>query len=588
MGGYDLSVIIPARNEEFLGRTIQEVLTKRRGRSEVICVLDGAWPVEPLEDHPDVTLIHHAESIGQRAAINEAARLSTAKFVMKLDAHCALDEGFDVKLMEECDYDWTVVPRLYNLHAFDWGCKACGYRTYQGPKPTVCSKCSQAAEHERVMVWQPRLSRKTDSMRFDKDLIFKYWGEYTKRPEAQGEIADTMSLLGACYFMHRKRFWELGGSDVSMGSWGQQGTEESCKAWLSGGRLVVNKRTFYSHLFRTQPSFGFPYPMSQKQVDRAREMSRDIWLNNKWPKQTRPLSWLIEKFAPVPSWHDEEGKTQLEAVTRAGEEFYRSKGMKRAAAPAVITRKAESSKGVIYYTDNRLDEALAEPVRRRLAASLNGHSLVSVSLKPLEFGNNLTLGLTRGILTMFRQILAGLAELETDYAFLCEHDVLYSKSHFDFTPPRRDAYYYNLNVWKVDAETGRALFYRTKQTSGLCADRELLIEHYRKRIEKCEQNARDLRERGEAVKNDGFSRRMGFEPGCHVYPRGVDNFPALEWMSEVPNVDIRHGLNLTPSRWSQDQFRNPDACLGWTEGDGVPGWGKTLGRFNEFLREVAP
>jgi hypothetical protein len=24
-----------------------------------------------------------------------------------------------------------------------------------------------------------------------------------------------MSLLGACYFMHRKRFWELGGSDVS-------------------------------------------------------------------------------------------------------------------------------------------------------------------------------------------------------------------------------------------------------------------------------------------------------------------------------------------------------------------------------------
>jgi hypothetical protein len=196
--------------------------------------------------------------------------------------------------------------------------------------------------------------------------------------------------------------------------------------------------------------------------------------------------------------------------------------------------------------------------------------------------------LTRGILTMFRQILAGLAELETDYAFLCEHDVLYSKSHFDFTPPRRDAYHYNLNVWKVDAETGRALFYRTKQTSGLCADRELLIEHYRKRIEKCEQNARDLRERGEAVKNDGFSRRMGFEPGCHVYPRGVDNFPALEWMSEVPNVDIRHGLNLTPSRWSQDQFRNPDACLGWTEGDGVPGWGKTLGRFNEFLREVAP
>jgi ribosomal protein L37E len=583
---YDLSVIIPARNEVFLRKTIESVLENKRGNTEIIAVLDGAWAEPGIDDHKDVTLIHRAESKGQRASMNEAARLSTAKWIIKLDAHCRVSEGFDVVLMDGAEYDTALVPTMYNLHAFDWACSRCGHRTYQGPKPTVCSKCARQTPHEQVMVWEPRLSRKSEFYRFDKDLIFHYWGSYSKRPEAEGDTVETMSLLGACFFMNRKRYWELGGADERHGSWGQQGVEVALANWLSGGRLATRRGCYFSHLFRTQPGFGFPYPQSQSAVDRARDYSRDLWLNNKWPKQTRPLSWLLERFAPIPSWHDEEGKAQLEAVQAAGERFYAERKMAKPPAPAVHTGRAEGSKGVIYYTDNRLDEGLAESVRKRLTASLNGHSLVSVSLKPLDFGNNLTLGLSRGILTMFRQILAGLAELQTDYAFLCEHDVLYHPSHFEFTPPRRDAYYYNMNVWKVDAETGRALFYRTKQTSGLCADRELLIEHYRKRIAKCEQNAAHLHAQGLPVKNDGFSRRMGFEPGCHVYPRGVDSFPALEWMSEAPNVDIRHGKNLTPSRWNQSEFRNPDACLGWTESDGVDGWGKTLGRFDEFLAEA--
>ncbi len=36
--------------------------------------------------------------------------------------------------------------------------------------------------------------------------------------------------------------------------------------------------------------------------ERAREYSRDLWLNDKWDKAIHPLSWLIEKFAPVPDW----------------------------------------------------------------------------------------------------------------------------------------------------------------------------------------------------------------------------------------------------------------------------------------------
>jgi hypothetical protein len=107
--------------------------------------------------------------------------------------------------------------------------------------------------------------------------------------------------------MERERFWELGGMDEDHGSWGQYGTELACKAWLSGGKMVTCLDTWIAHLFRTG-NFGrngessWPYPINQRQIDSAREYSRNLWLEDKWPKAVRPLSWLIDHFAPVPDW----------------------------------------------------------------------------------------------------------------------------------------------------------------------------------------------------------------------------------------------------------------------------------------------
>jgi hypothetical protein len=227
-------------------------------------------------------------------------------------------------------------------------------------------------------------------------------------------------------------------------------------------------------------------------------------------------------------------------------------------------------KGIIYYTDNRLDEKISEKVQETL--NKMGLPIVSASLKPINFGDNIVLPLERGYLTMFKQILAALEKSNAEIIYFCEHDVLYSKSHFDFTPPRKDIYYYNENTWKVDWETGQALFYYTKQTSGLCANRELLIQHYRERVRR--------------VELEGFSRKMGFEPGTHSPPNGVDHFKAEGYWSDVPNVDIRHKKNLTESRWRQDQFRSQRSCRGWVLADEIPCWGPTKGRFMEFLKEV--
>jgi glycosyltransferase involved in cell wall biosynthesis len=298
---YDLSVIIPARNEEWLAKTIESVLSAARAQTEVIAILDGYWPVPGIPDRKGVRLIHHCEPIGQRAATNEGVRLSEAKYVMKLDAHCSLMEGFDVELMKDFEYDWTVVPTMYNLHVFDWQCKKCGDRRYMGPLPTDCPKCDNKTNFEKVVVWQPRRNRRSDFMRFDRDLHFQYWNEYRKRPAAKGEICDQMCCVGACWMMDRHRYWELDGMDEGHGSWGQMGVELACKSWLSGGRQVVNKRAWFAHLFRTQEGFGFPYP--NPGITQARQYSKYLWIDGNWPKAKYPLSWLINKFAPVPDWN---------------------------------------------------------------------------------------------------------------------------------------------------------------------------------------------------------------------------------------------------------------------------------------------
>ena len=245
MSKYDLSILIPSRNEVFLKNTIDDILKNIEGKTEVIAALDGAWASPQIEDDPRVTLIYFPESIGQRAATNQACRLSKAKYVMKIDAHCAFDKGFDVKMMSVMQDDWTLVPALYNLHVFDWRCKKCGNTWYQGPTPKHCKVSEHEAnpncdsqDFEKVIVWKPRLNRRSEFYRFDHTLHFQYWGAFKNRPEAKGDIAPSMSIQGSCFMLTREKYWELDICGEEHGSWGQQGTEVACKTWLSGGRMV--------------------------------------------------------------------------------------------------------------------------------------------------------------------------------------------------------------------------------------------------------------------------------------------------------------------------------------------------------------
>lgn len=536
----DLSVLIPARNEQFLTRTIEDVVANSRGDTEVIAVLDGDWPIVPIPVHPRVQVIYQPQPVGQRAATNMAAKVSTARYIMKLDAHCSLAEGFDVELMSsaaELGHDVTQVPRMYNLHAFDWVCSN-GHRRYQGPEGP-CLECGEPTTQD--VIWFTKRNPTSDFMRFDRELHFQYWREYAKRPQAQGEIADQMCAIGACWFMERSRYWELGGLDETHGPWGQMGVEIACKSWLSGGRQVVNKRTWFAHMFRTQDGFKFPYPLSGSDVERARRHSRRLWMGGEWAGAKRPLSWLINHFAPVPDWEN---------------------------------YKPAPQKGIIYYTCNTHQADIEQACRVQLKRASGEIPIVCVSREPTDYGDvQITLPGEPGPLQMHRQILAGLQASEAEFVWLCENDVLYHPSHFDYQPPRRDVYYYNTNVWKVWHDDGLAVWTdNLQQASGLCAGREMLLNYYTRRVEQIER--------------DGFDRH--YEPRGHrfyCHQRG-GKYGSQSWQSEHPNICIRHDGTATRSKRAASEFRNPKYAVGFRTADEVPPWGVTRGRMPELLSEV--
>jgi glycosyltransferase involved in cell wall biosynthesis len=524
---YDLSILIPARNEEWLSRTVANLLENIQGNTEIIVVLDGAWADPGIVDHERVTIVYLSESVGQRAATNIACKLSKAKYVMKCDAHTVWDKGFDVKMMADMQDDYTMVPVMMNLHAFDWVCPD-GHRRYQGPSG-VCRECGKPTEKDVIFAPRKRTPHST-AYRFDTKMHFQYHNEWKNKQE--GDLVETLSLQGSCFMLTREKYWELNICDESWGSWGQQGVEVAVKTWLSGGRVLVNKKTWYAHLFRTQGGdFSFPYKQRpESEIIALREFTKDLFMNNKWPLAKHTFQWLLDKFKPLPGWHDNRQDKDI----------------------GDMEIPDENRKGIIFYTDNRLNLKIAHAVQKQLKKA--GLPIISASLKPMTFGDkNVVIDEPRGYKAYFEQIIAALETSTAEIVFFCEHDVLYHPSHFEFTPPKKDKFYYNQNVVRVEWGTGRAVSWDANQVAELVCYRELALDWYKKKLAQFESG--------------NFDRK--FEP------QGENDDQFETWRSKEPNIDIRHGQNLTKTKWSIDDFRDKRTAANFRECE-VPNWAKNL------------
>jgi glycosyltransferase involved in cell wall biosynthesis len=287
-----VSIVIPARNEPWLEKTVDDIFEKAVGEIEVIVVLDGYWPETILKDRPNLTIIHRSEAQGMRHAINSAASIATGKYYMKVDAHCMFAEGFDEELQKEdrCQYDQLSVPSRWSLNAEEWtrnyGPIEYNYVTY----PYLPDNQFGDGLHGKKWLGEEGNAQSLRPKNY-------YWME---RARKDIKIDEIQTWQGSCWFMHLKRFWEFGGMDLQFTNIHQEAQELGFKTWLSGGSLIRNKHTWYAHWHKSENRRG--YRLSLRAMRETQSRSTWYWMNNKWEGQTRQMEWFIDHFWPIPGW----------------------------------------------------------------------------------------------------------------------------------------------------------------------------------------------------------------------------------------------------------------------------------------------
>jgi glycosyltransferase involved in cell wall biosynthesis len=280
-----VSVIIPARNERFLVPTIEDVFKNARGEVEVIAVLEGYTPdnwKETVAKYPALHTIQHHEAKGMRAAINAGAASAIsrgAKYLAKFDAHCCFGEGFDEIIKADMDKDWIVVPRRKRLDPDTFAPRNDGrldidyhYLTF----PDNVKDFGGPGLNGRV--WDERARERLDIL-----------------------LDEEMSSQGSGWAMHAAYFTELELMDAAnYGQFWNEFQELGLKCWLSGGQVMVNKKTFYAHWHKGSAGRGYHLP--KEWLAQGATFTKRWLFNEAWAKQTLPFKTLIERFWPVPTW----------------------------------------------------------------------------------------------------------------------------------------------------------------------------------------------------------------------------------------------------------------------------------------------
>lgn len=274
----DLSIIIPSFNEKYLERTIDDIYKKACGEFEVIVVFDGDY--QELTIRKNLIAFKKRGKSGMKSSINAAVDMARGKYIMKCDAHCMFGKDFDSILKIDCDPNWIVIPRRYSLREDDWGIKP--------NRPIV--------DYEYLV------------FPFKEVTSVRTGGKWYERAESRKDIMidETMVFQGSCWFMFKDHYLNTCKLEINPETKDEfilEPEELAFKSWLSGGKVMVNKNTFYAHLHKGKGNRG--YFIDKAPMRKQRIWHIDYWMHDKWPKAKLKMEWLINRFSPIPSWPDD-------------------------------------------------------------------------------------------------------------------------------------------------------------------------------------------------------------------------------------------------------------------------------------------
>lgn len=282
---HKVSIIIPARNEKYLNRTLENLYQNATGDFEVIVGLNGKTEYPINYDYPNLEVYHELENIGLKPMINKLASRAKGKYIYKSDAHCAFGKGFNEILQEGMQDDWVVTPR-FKIIKQDW---------------SIQQRDGQEEFYDYFYLCCPFTDK--------RGIRFKaggHWPERTKeRLESHPGWDETPQMHGSGWFMSKKYYFDTlsGFPEDDWDGHAQEPIWLGLKNWLIGGKLMVNKKTWYAHLHQDSKDRG--YPEDRNATERTYNLvANHFLLNKEFPKypNSHLFSWFVEKFEPMPSW----------------------------------------------------------------------------------------------------------------------------------------------------------------------------------------------------------------------------------------------------------------------------------------------
>jgi len=272
-----VSIIIPSRNEKYLSKTVDDIFAKAAEEIEIIVVLDGPTDYLLPKKRKNLIFIKRRKAKGLRHAINDGSDVATGKYLLKIDAHSMVSEGFDVVLKRTCEDNWVVSSRYHELDAEKWKVKKDVFYDY------FYFSCpwNTSGFLFRDVTWISR-DAKRESVTVD----------------------DTLAMQGSFYFMAKKHFQKrIGYLDTKRWGGGIMDQQEIVlKTWLSGGRVMVNKEVWNAHYHRPMKERLKLIPeFTRNDNTLIHKKFTEYILRNEWEGCTSDFASLIERFWPLPS-----------------------------------------------------------------------------------------------------------------------------------------------------------------------------------------------------------------------------------------------------------------------------------------------
>ena len=219
-----LSIVIPSYKDPILHKTIKSLLDNSvlGNDMEIIVVLDGYWPDTPVVMDDRVKVVHIGLNGGMREAINYGVGVASGEYLMRTDEHCMFPKGYDKELTDTCQHGWIMTAIRYFLDPIKW--------EKLDKSPVVYERLKIRDMGDDMHKFEGRIWRAREKER--KDIM----------------IDETMAMQGSMWIM--KRQWWLDvikKLDTKYGDMYQDSHEMQFKTWKAGGKLMVNKNTWFAH-----------------------------------------------------------------------------------------------------------------------------------------------------------------------------------------------------------------------------------------------------------------------------------------------------------------------------------------------------